>query len=295
MSNKSNANPGFEAIKAWNGAHELKGKGDAIALRTLLAYDWSKPITAIIEGKGGSVTDTFTLRDYAIDPRQSDGVTVDSRCKSARLAAILEAVFSATGESVTNAVKQGFSRCYGAALAIQAGVVGGASVNSNNEVKLPLPLVVNFKNDKGELTPRGRKAVEAAIASAGLQGEEITEAEALRRLSNQIVVCNGKEHPFYGKLPGQTEAIALLKGAAVDNGLLTMKQRATRVTSADDKGIAFAQSITFAADMLAAINSSDESPIAFTSELRASMFRLSEQLAAYFAADPLSSSESKNA
>jgi hypothetical protein len=294
-SNKSNANPGFEAIKAWKGAHELQGKGDAIALRAFLAFDWDKPLTAVIESKKGTVKDTFTLRDYAVNPLHADGVTVDTKCKSARLLAILEAVFSATGDDVTRAIKQNVARCYGAALAIKTGLAGKASVNANNEIKLPVSMLVNFRNEKGELTPNGRKAVTSAITSAAMNGEEIDEAEALERLSNLTVPCTGEEHPFFGDVPSQTDAINMLKKTAIDAGvLLSFKPRASR-TNDDDEGIAFSEAVNFAAEVMTSVVETDESPVAFTPELRAKLFRLSELLAAYFAADPLANDELKSA
>lgn len=287
MSNeaKSNEPIGAQAAAAWNGAAEAKGRGDGLGLLALISADWGSKLDAVaIDGK---LLGRFTIDQMRHPPMKEDGKRNGVLARAMRFA-IFESVFAVPNGAATDAVEQGFRRVFPAAAFIKKAEGHGCSVSDDGIVSIPAALAFDLGTEEkpSKLAEKGMKALDAALR---LTGEVPTRQQLWEKLQKLPIACNGEEHPFFDKAPGQTRAISTLADKAREAGFVPAPKRQAQAPDGEGDGPTPEQAFMAACRYIAECidTEGDEAPCALNNERRRALFRLQTAIASYFALDPI--------
>lgn len=252
------------AGKAWANAATQDGKGDALAIYALVTlwHDWEGAYTVDDEAH------SFTLATYG-NPLFNATGNKDNKRTNARTIALATQLFGLPLDEkgkLENRFASRINRAYQAARYL---VAQNAAIDlKKGNLVVPFTLI---EEAPGEKASEKEKAMYSAMAN-----------------QNAPMTLDGRSGMSLANLGKRADAWAEQQG----NG---KAKRGTK--SKSDKGLSFDDAINFALRVVKDWNNPDnaESDVAPTPAIRATLFNLSEQLAAYFAADPLASNERKNA
>ena len=254
---------GKEAARRWNLSAEHGDAGDANAIVALVHAERVLSFDATVERKKDDTAESFefSILDFAEPYWNNDG-SKDTRKMSARTAALAERLFGIT--ELTNATKQRLARTIKCAIyllrelaAMEDEELFAAVTLKGNKLVVPHQLV---RNEPKEDASDNEKAIYEAMKGKPL-------------------VLDGKDKASLAELSRRANPPSD-KRAAGDN---------------KDKGASFAGSVDYvnAIVMQQLKENADESEIGLNDELRRKLFALANNIAAYFAADPMEDEESE--
>lgn len=305
MSVNSNVSHTAIAVSAWDSAVKSENKGDAHAIYGL-AQLWSTCV--LVDTDNGKRP--YPVAAYAFDPVQADGKTLDQRLRKNMGDAILSDIFGLVGEA-QGKHKMRVRRAHRAAsyIANTLGVWsesnrGGVKVVKDSLGNIPLELAIDIFNDNDKrsvdlpegatteeideafvalLTPQAERIVLTEQAAVRRTGKEVSVEAALEAVLKDRVVCDGRNDAFYGQLPDTVALKIRLTNLAYDEGYT----QAPPNRNGKRKVSTLVDSINALDGALDQWLRVDESNIvAPTEEQEAVLFKVSEKIAAYFAAHP---------
>ena len=213
-SNKtSNVSPLMQA------ASEIrKGEKAAASGAAMLTVALAQAMDAHLSYKVGDDSFAFTLAEYREPFNNPDG-TKSGKHQSARLTAIMIDLLGEPEDSISNAVKTAFNKCYPAAVLIRFDpLFNKITVKGGSLVGVPLSYAIDLDS-----APVQKKVLQGIQTAAQLSGKELTEGEALTEAYNLTVAASGNVHPLFGKLPTSPQAIATLGEEAQKLGYVAAK------------------------------------------------------------------------
>lgn len=252
---------GKEAARRWNLSTEHGDAGDANAIVALVHAERVLTFSATVERKKEETEETFefSILDFANPYWNNDG-SRDNRKMSARTAALASRLFGI--EEITNAGKQRIART----------------------VKCAIYLLNSLKD----------KTDEELFAAVYLKGNKLIVPNELVR-EEPKPDASENEKAIYEAMKGRP---LVLDGK--DKASLAELSRRANPPSANraagdnkDNGASFNASLNFVAAIVAQQLNEEtgEADIALNTDQRLSLFKLAQDIAAYFSADPLEEEE----
>jgi hypothetical protein len=226
----------------------------------------------------------FSMLEYREPFINSDG-TKSGKHQSARLTAIMVDLLGEPEDSISNAVKTAFNKCYPAAVLIRLSpTFNGIKVKGGNLVNLPLPYAIDLDS-----APIQKKVVQGIQTAAQLSGKELTDTQALEEAYGLTVAASGGAHPLFGKLPTSPQAIAALGAEAQKLGYVAAKEaRAPRTAATEqDEGQSMIKAFAYLTEKMSEQVDGDEASVAFTKEMDVAAFSLWSLLSKYLDAADL--------
>jgi hypothetical protein len=277
MTELNNASPlaveiGRKAATAWNEASKYGDGGDALATHAL--YIASRETVFEAQVNRGSKaepeieTESFTLSEVATEPRNNDG-SVDGKLKSARTVAIAQHVFGVA--ELDNAFKQRQARAIKLAMYLANMYRDDDDETYYNRVSTKTMQVARATGKTMTtclVVPR-----EALVAAPAEDADDI-EKENYNNRRNEKTPLNGKDKASLAELSRRANPPkAAIKGSDERN----------------DKGASFIASLDFVSAIVLqnANPEADESEVGLGNDARRKLFTLAQNIAAYFAIDPL--------
>lgn len=262
--NRDNAasiiNIGKEAARRWGLSDSHKAAGDANAIVALVQASRIVTFSATVERKKEETSETFDfdIVDLPNPYFNSDG-SKDTRKMAARTAALAERLFGIT--ELTNANKTALARCIKSAVYLI-----NALADMTDE---QLADAVTMKGDK-LVAPYG------LVKEAPKEDASDNEKAIFEVMQAKPLVLDGKDGASLAEL-GRRAAPPKANRAAGE---------------AKDKGASLVASVDFVSAVVAQWNNPDgETDNAPSKELEAKLFALSQQIASYFIANPMSEEE----
>jgi len=131
---------------------------------------------------------------------------------------------------------------------------------------VPIAEAVDLFTNTGERTPMAKAQVEREIESASIEGKELTDAQAWERVTKKSVATVGK-----AGIPTATEAMKRWKQGAIESGLCPAPETRDRNRADDSKAD---DAIAYLLAAFEVMDTTDESPFAFTGERSAKLLKL---------------------
>jgi hypothetical protein len=252
---------GREAGRRWNLSASHGDAGDANAIVALVHAQRTMEFDATVERKKDDTAEAFTFNvvDLATPYYNADG-SKDTRKMAARTACLAERLFDIA--TLTNAIKQRIARA----------------------VKIAI-YIINSTADMSD---------DVLFDSVKLKGSNlVVPHELVRAEPNETASDN--ERAFYEAMKGK----ALVLDGKDKASLAELSRRANPPKSdraageQKDKGASFVSSVDYITAVVAQQldNGADESDIGLNNDARMKLFKLAQNIAAYFAADPLEETE----
>jgi hypothetical protein len=287
--NSTNLPSCVQAASAWRKGEAAYSSGDALCVMGLLEK-WDFPMVTLPKNKKESPV-SFTLGDMVALGMNSKGEEKRS-VKSDMLAAVYREIYMREDnpKDVPNAIKAGHNRCYGAAMFLAHHGVQPTLTSDGHLAGVPLAYAMPAFDSKGQPTKIGKVLIEMIENDYAEQDKKPTAIEIANEIASTTIVCNGKTHRHYGKLPSSAQAVKALKRAAINEGLLPFKTRegSNEETEIDVSDMAKRLSSTLDVVRKATpMEDNDEVEYALSPEHRAVLAQLGEAIALYFIADPL--------
>jgi len=235
----------------------------------------------VTSGKGDNQTSrskVFRLADYPF-PIMTEKGKVDGLMRKAQLAAIVDAM-----GIDTPAMRACFTRCLPAALVL-ADTEAQYSKDAKAIVKVPARYALDLFKKDGSFSDLGKSILEAIKEAASLNGKDIDDAEAVRRLDKATVPLSGADSRTYGKLPtaaGFNRDLA--KPLAASLGLIPALKAGTP-KAPQGASVGLETSLTFLIKTIREQVEGDEAEEAFTNERVAEVRELATLIAAFLEAE----------
>jgi hypothetical protein len=235
----------------------------------------------VTSGKGDNQTSrskTFRLADYPF-PIVTEKGKVDGLMRKAQLAAIMDEM-----GIDTPAMRACFTRCLPAALVL-ADTEAQYSKDAKAIVKVPARYALDLFKKDGSFSDLGKSILEAIKEAASLNGKDIDDAEAVRRLDKATVPLSGADSRTYGRLPtaaGFNRDLA--KPLAASLGLIPALKAGTP-KAPQGASVGLETSLTFLIKTIREQVEGDEAEEAFTNERVAEVRELAVLIAAFLEAE----------
>jgi hypothetical protein len=271
ISNNANVSElGRKAAEQWTIAGSAGDGGDAIATHALYLAAFTMTFKA--EVNRGSKAEPeievveFELADVRNDPRNNDG-TVDMKLKSARTVAIAETVFGIS--ELDNAIKQRLGRAVKMALYLW----------DRYQKEEDFASLVSTRTVKTRHGGRDKMTTCLVVPNEAIYPEPAEDADEedkarYQQLRRTPKTLNGKDKASLAEL-GKRANPPKAQRAAGENKT--------------DKGATLLASIAFTRAIVQqnANSDADESEVGLSETLRRELFALAQDIAAYFAVDPM--------
>lgn len=264
---------GKEAARRWGLRDEHGSAGDANAICALVYADRTMTFTANVQRKDSVETFDFDVKSLATPLFNNDG-TKDTKAMSARTDALLLKLFGI--EERTNAINTSLARCIKSAVYLIDAVAD-----------VELDALIGFKDADGKDVP-GIVSMKAAklvvpyglVMKAPAEDASDNDKAVYEVMKEKPLVLDGKNGASLAEL-GKRANPPKAKRAAGDSD------------KGNDQGASFAGSLEFVRAIVQQNSNpdADESEVALSDELRRNLFALAQDIAAYFAIDPLEDAE----
>lgn len=268
---------GRKASASWLDA-SVKGEGgDAMAVEALYIAARVCTFTAVVnEGSSAEpelVRYDFDLSDLRNEPRNADG-SVDGKMKTARTVAIADRVFGLS--ELDNASKQRIRRATDLALYLSE---RHSQMDDEDYFKAVATRTVKMKHAGTEKMTTCLVVPHGAIFAPPAEDADDEEKQYYERNKDAPQTLHGRDKASLRELAKRAKPA---KSTRDSNG-----------SREKDAGKSFNDSVAFVSAIMAqAINpEAEETDLAFSEEQRVALFTLSQQIAAYFSADPLEEEE----
>jgi hypothetical protein len=272
---------GIRAASNWNDAAKYGDGGDALATHALFIAARTMTFTALVNRGTKSEPEieevSFDLSDMPNDPFNKDG-SVDGKLKSARTVAVAQSVFGY--EELDNALKQRLARAVKMALYLSNLYASDDDETyfarvSTRQVKVTRPGGANMSTCL--VVPEG--AIFAAPADDA--DEEVRNRYV--KMIDEPRTLNGKDKASLAELGRRANPP---KAPAAGN----------KGKSTTDRGASFIGSLDYVRAIVQqnANPNAEESDVALSDEVRRKLFALAQDIASYFAIDPLEDSEEES-
>lgn len=267
---------GRRAASQWLDA-SVKGEGgDALATHALYIAARTCTFTAIINT--GTAAEPvlehidFELLDMETDPRNNDG-SVDGKLKQARTIAIADKVFGLS--ELDNASKQRIRRALTAALYLSK---RNASMTDEQYFAAVSTRVVKVKHSGSDKMTTCLVVPYGAVYSPPAEDADDEEKQHYERNKDAPQTLHGRDKASLNELRKRANP--------------PKEQRDSNGAREQDAGRSFVGAVDYVSAMLAQwTNPEGETDVAPNKELRLKLFTLQSQIAAVFAADPLTDEE----
>jgi hypothetical protein len=267
---------GRRAASQWLDA-SVKGEGgDALATHALYLAARTCTFTAVINT--GSTAEPvlehfdFELADLETDPRNADG-SVDGKMKQARTVAIADKVFGLS--ELDNASKQRIRRALTAALYLSK---RNTAMSDEDYFAAVSTRVVKVKHAGSEKMTTCLVVPYGAIYAPPAEDADDEEKQHYQRNMTAPQTLHGKDKASLNELRKRANPPKVSRDS---NG-----------AREQDAGRSFTGAVDYVSAMLAQwTNPEGETDVAPNKELRLKLFTLQSQIAAVFAADPLTDEE----
>lgn len=255
---------GKEAARRWGLSVQHGEGGDANAIVALVHAQRLLTFTATVERKKEDTAESFDFDILSLpEPYWNADGSKDTRKMAARTAALAKRLFGI--DELSNAIKTRLARC----IKVAVYLINSLSHLSDDE------LINTVTIDKGKLSvPYGLVTNEPA------EDASAKEKAVYQAMRDDPVALDGKDGLSLAELGKRANPPKASRAAASGNS---------------DNGASFVASLDFVTAIVTQqLNEdADESDIALNSDVRRKLFSLSQQIAAYFAADPLEEEEAE--
>lgn len=281
----TNPNKASNVSPLMQAASEIrKGEKAAASGAAMLTVALSQAMDAHLSYKVGDDSFAFTLAEYR-EPFHNDDGSKSGKHQSARLTAIMVDLLGEPEDSISNAVKTAFNKCYPAAVLIRFDpLFNKITVKGGSLVGVPLSYAIDLDSAAVQ-----KKVLQGIQTAAQLSGKELTEGEALTEAYNLTIAASGGVHPLFGKLPTSPQAIATLGEEAQRLGYVPAKAPRTPRTAAteQDEGQSMIKAFAYLTEKMSEQVDGDEASVAFTKEMDVAAFSLWSLLSKYLDAADL--------
>lgn len=281
----TNSNKASNVSPLMQAASEIrKGEKAAASGAAMLTVALAGAMDAHLSYKVGDDSFAFTLAEYR-EPFHNDDGSKSGKHQSARLTAIMVDLLGEPEDSISNAVKTAFNKCYPAAVLIRFDpLFNKITVKGGSLVGVPLSYAIDLDS-----APVQKKVLQGIQTAAQLSGKELTEGEALTEAYNLTIAASGGVHPLFGKLPTSPQAIATLGEEAQRLGYVAAKAPRTPRTAAteQDEGQSMIKAFAYLTEKMSEQVDGDEASVAFTKEMDVAAFSLWSLLSKYLDAADL--------
>ena len=170
-----------------------------------------------------------------------------------------------------NSARSAFNECLRPALYLAERGLSAIKVNKDGAFTgVPIAEAVDLFTDTGERSAKAKTQVEREIESASIDGKELTDEQAMERVTKKHVSTIGRVG-----IPTATEAMRRWKQGAVEMGLCPAPEGRDRNRAAETKAD---DAISFLSLAFEVMEATDEAPFALTTERETKLLKLASYI-----------------